>query len=433
LACEAGGPCVELPEANGPTYTAIVPEVGFTLRVRVTATGAGGSQTAVSEETAAVEEAPPANVTPPQITGSTLTGQKLTASTGEWSGSPTAYTYQWESCSGLGACTAINGATSPTQTLTVTDVGHTIRVLVTATGVGGTQTAISEQTATITEPASSEPTNCINSLAACGYPDSSSANVGPGVACSSLTPASGMTISKSGTTVENMNITGQVVIDASNVTLTHDCVSNDGNATAGSAVVVVEGTGVGAQVDYSDISGADSTSGSVEEAIRTNYASANTTADHDYIYNCGECFHGAGTLTNSYVIANAEINPGQSNEDHYEDIYDGGGGGPLIVNHNTMLNPHKQTAVVFASVDFGDQTIVTVTNNMMAGGDYVIYGGVSGSAGSVLGPVTVSGNRFSRLYYKGGGSLGTATYFEDSVTAWSGNVWDETLGPVGSP
>jgi hypothetical protein len=98
-----------------------------------------------------------------------------------------------------------------------------------------------------------------------------------------------------------------------------------------------------------------------------------------------------------------------------------------------MLNPHKQTAVVFASVDFGDQTIVTVTNNMMAGGDYVIYGGVSGSAGSVLGPVTVSGNRFSRLYYKGGGSLGTATYFEDSVTAWSGNVWDETLEPVGAP
>ena len=242
-----------------------------------------------------------------------------------------------------------------------------------------------------------------------------------------------MTISKSGTTVENMNITGQVVINASNVTLTHDCVSNDGKATTGSAVVVVEGTGAGAQVDYSDISGADSTSGSVEEAIRSNYATANTIADHDYIYNCGECFHGAGTLTNSYVISNAEINPGQSNEDHYEDIYDGGGAGPLIVDHNTMLNPHQQTAVVFASVDFGDQTTITVTNNLMAGGDYVLYGGGSGSGGSVLGPVTVSDNRFSRLYYNGGGSLGAAVYFEDSVTAWSGNVWDENLAPVGAP
>ena len=152
LACEAGGQCIELPEASGPTYTAIGPEVGYTLRVLVTATGAGGSQTAVSEETDEVKEAPPANLSPPQVTGSTLIGQKLTASPGEWSGSPTAYAYQWQSCSGIGVCAAISGATSPTHTLTVSDVGHTIRVLVTATGVGGSQTATSEQTATITEP-----------------------------------------------------------------------------------------------------------------------------------------------------------------------------------------------------------------------------------------------------------------------------------------
>jgi hypothetical protein len=242
-----------------------------------------------------------------------------------------------------------------------------------------------------------------------------------------------MTLSTAGTTISDENITGPVTINASNVTLTHDCITNNGGGEGGSAAVVVEAGGVGAQIDYSDVSGANTTSGSVEEAIRTNSSTAHTTADHDYLYNCGECFHGAGTLTNSYVIANAEINPGQSNEDHYEDIYDGGGGGPLVVNHNTMLNPHQQTAVVFASVDFGDQTTLTITDNLMAGGDYVLYGGGSGSGGSVIGPVTVTGNRFSRVYYELGGSLGIATYFDDSVTAWLGNMWDETLDPVPAP
>jgi len=369
---------------------------------------------------------PPVPTAPPVITGTAAVGKVLSASNGSWTGAPTSYSYQWQDCDAHGAnCTAIGGASGATYGVALGDGGHTLRVAVTAANVHGATSASSSATAAVPTP-----TNCVNNLAACGFPDAGSANVGPGVACASLAPSGGMTVSTPGTTVQNMNITGPVTINASNVTLTHDCISNNGGAAEGSAVVVVEASGAGAQIDYSDISGADSTSGSVEEAIRTNYASAHATADHDYIYNCGECFHGAGTLTNSYVTANAEINPGQSNEDHYEDIYYGGGAGPLIVDHNTLLNPHKQTAAVFASVDFGDQTTLTLTNNLMAGGDYVLYGGGSGSGGSVLGPVTVSDNRFSPLYYKGGGSLGVAVYFDGSVTHWSGNIWDDTLASV---
>jgi hypothetical protein len=434
--CDPLGTCTKIEGARSSTLALTAADVGHTIRVVVTATGPGGSQTATSEETATISEPPPPptlNLSLPKITGTTTEGQKLTASTGEWSGSPTSYAYEWQSCGPLGTCVKIEGATSSAHTLTAADVGHAIRVLVTATGPGGSKTATSEETATISEPASSTPTDCIDNLAACGYPDPTSTNVGPGVPCSSLTPAGETTITKSGTTIQDEDITGQVTIDASNVTLTHDCITNNGGAEAGSAVVIVEAAGVGAQIDYSDISGENTTSGSVEEAIRTNSSTAHTTADHDHLFNCGECFHGAGTLTNSYVISNAEINPGQSDEDHYEDIYDGGGGGPLIVDHNTMLNPHQQTAVVFASVDFGNQTTLTITNNLIAGGDYVLYGGGSGSSGTVVGPVTVSGNRFSRIYYELGGSVGVATYFNDSVTSWSGNTWDETLEPVEAP
>jgi subtilisin family serine protease len=85
---------------------------------------------------------PPAlfNVTPPSITGSGVQGQTLTATTGDWTGSPTAYAYQWRRCDSSGSnCTNIPGATSQTYLLTAADVGATMQVAVTATS-GSTST-----------------------------------------------------------------------------------------------------------------------------------------------------------------------------------------------------------------------------------------------------------------------------------------------------
>jgi hypothetical protein len=257
--------------------------------------------------------------------------------------------------------------------------------------------------------------------------------VGPGVACSSLTPSSGLAIDTAGTTVAGMNITGGVTVGASNVTLTHDCVHTDGKGAPGSRAVSIEAGATGTQIDYSDISGANAGSQSVEEAISNNYLDAGLRVDHDYIHNCGECIHGVVTLTNSYVTADATIKAGQADEDHYEDVYYGGGGGPLIVEHDTLLNSHGQTAAVFASVDFGDQTLIRISDDLLAGGDYVLYGGASGQGGEVRGRVIVRDNRFSRVYYKEGGLYGVGAYFNAAVTAWSGNVWDETLQAVGEP
>ena len=122
--------------------------------------------------------------------------------------------------------------------------------------------------------------------------------------------------------------------------------------------------------------------------------------------------------------------------EHYEDIYYGGGEGSLIVNHDTMLNPQGQTATVFASNDFGDQTTLTITNNLLAGGGYTLYGGAScttSECGAVKGPVTVTGNRFSSTYYPESGYYGIGAYFNNAVTTWSGNFWDDTLKSVPEP
>ena len=92
---------------------------------------------------------PPKNTSLPTISGTPLVAQKLTASTGSWTGKPTRYAYQWQRCNGSGGgCTPISGATSSSYTVSSRDVGGTL-VVVTATNAGGSGSAGSAATAVV--------------------------------------------------------------------------------------------------------------------------------------------------------------------------------------------------------------------------------------------------------------------------------------------
>jgi hypothetical protein len=94
--------------------------------------------------------AAPSDSTLPAIAGTPTEGQTLTATTGTWSGSPTSYRYQWQDCNTLGeACLGVATATNSSYTLTAADVGHTLRVVITATNAGGSTSASSAASATI--------------------------------------------------------------------------------------------------------------------------------------------------------------------------------------------------------------------------------------------------------------------------------------------
>ena len=63
------------------------------------------------------------------------------------------YAYQWRRCDAAGAnCVDIAGATGSTYDLTAADVGSTIRVIVTATNAGGSDSASSAASAPVTAP-----------------------------------------------------------------------------------------------------------------------------------------------------------------------------------------------------------------------------------------------------------------------------------------
>jgi hypothetical protein len=71
-------------------------------------------------------------------------GQTLTVSAGSWTGGPTAYEYQWESCDATGgACVDIPGANASSYTLGGGDLGRTLRVRVTARNAAGSATVTS--------------------------------------------------------------------------------------------------------------------------------------------------------------------------------------------------------------------------------------------------------------------------------------------------
>jgi hypothetical protein len=147
--CDSGGSsCSDISGATSSSYVLATEDVGQTLRVVVTATNAGGSGTANSAATDVIAPyAPPENVTPPAIAGTTTQGWTLTASTGTWTRSPSSLVAQWLRCDGTGdQCSDIDGASGTTYVISEDDVGHTLRVRITATNAVGSTSASSSQT-----------------------------------------------------------------------------------------------------------------------------------------------------------------------------------------------------------------------------------------------------------------------------------------------
>lgn len=95
----------------------------------------------------------PISVSPPTVTGTAQEGQTLTATTGAWGDTPTAYSYQWQDCDSSGTtCNPIANATAANYVVQPTDANLTIRVQVTATNGFGSTVETSAVTAAVTPP-----------------------------------------------------------------------------------------------------------------------------------------------------------------------------------------------------------------------------------------------------------------------------------------
>ncbi|HVM58469.1 MAG TPA: hypothetical protein VMT74_13485 [Gaiellaceae bacterium] len=173
-----------------PTSDALVFAVaGASQGIYTSTQGAGGAWGTPTLDHSGADSTPdqqtiaPQKVSAPSINGgaSPQTGQLLSTSNGTWVGaSATGFTYQWQRCDSSGAsCGSIGGATASTYAVVSADVGHTLRIVVTASNVAGstasdpsTQTGVVVVAGTVNPPMNtSYPVISLPSTNTTGVPD----------------------------------------------------------------------------------------------------------------------------------------------------------------------------------------------------------------------------------------------------------------------
>ncbi len=146
----------------GQTLVLTSLDVRHWLIMQVGARNSKGRGTAKSAPTAAIAAkgsvpasppaSPPASLpvlrTPPVISGTAREGEVLSAGPGTWANAPTSFEYSWNRCDADGN-NCIGFATGTQMKLTVTDVGHRIRLFVEAKNSSGSTKSSSAPTAVV--------------------------------------------------------------------------------------------------------------------------------------------------------------------------------------------------------------------------------------------------------------------------------------------
>ncbi|MET3899018.1 Ca2+-binding RTX toxin-like protein [Devosia sp. UYZn731] len=229
------------------------------------------------------------------------------------------------------------------------------------------------------------------------WPDATTTGVPDGV---TLLPSGDIIVTKAGTVISGLNITGSVYIDADNVTL-QNC-----KITSGSfAVVQIRNGSDGVIVQNCDING-------------LNAGGQGISGYGKFIGNDISGVADGISVTGDHVLIqdNYIHNLGGTSESHYDGIQVDGGISDLRIEHNTVINDHGQTAAVMIDNYFGPINNVVVTDNLLVGGGYTIYTDNQFDGGSMTG-IQITNNHIGK------GQWGE-TYFATTNPAFTGNISD---------
>jgi hypothetical protein len=441
----SGASCTNISGAASSSYALVSHDVGHTIRAVVTATNAGGAGSGTSTQTAVVTTPPtaPTNSGLPQVSGTPTQGDTLTTNNGSWNGNPTGYTYAWEDCNTSGAsCTTIAHATSSSYTLAASDVGDTIRSVVTASNGAGSSSPASSAQTTVVQAAATPPPAMKSAPTVTGTPtqgDTLTTSNGSWTGSPTYTYAwqdcnsSGADCSNiAGATSSSYTLQASDVNDmvAAVVTATNSGGSANGSSAAVGPVASSGGGGGGGGTvpcALTHAAGADPTNscwathtgvqgatGYTEAQIKANpsavgftkyngdmvITASNTTISHEWINGCVEIADGANntTITDSLITPNG-------------DTCSGDNAGGSAINTGQGANIGKNTLIEDTTVDGG-----TTPNGDNSAGMTV-------DAGEVL-RVNISG--FTRMLLSDSNTAQYPALFQDDyVHSPSGCVHDD--------
>lgn len=120
-ATTSGGSYSNISGATRSDYLPVSGDLGHFLRVNVAAGNTAGTASAVSSAIVGPVTGAIVNITPPVISGNAIVGGTLTCSTGTWAGTPSTFTYQWQSSGDGVNWSDIPGATASTLLLDGTE------------------------------------------------------------------------------------------------------------------------------------------------------------------------------------------------------------------------------------------------------------------------------------------------------------------------
>ncbi|HVB44050.1 MAG TPA: hypothetical protein VNF47_15285 [Streptosporangiaceae bacterium] len=256
----------------------------------------------------------------------------------------------------------------------------------------------------------SQQLNCGSSPATCGYPSASSTGVPAGTVLRTVpgqvSKGTGwhydsrgfVQVDGAGAVLNDLYIPFNVNIVASGVTI------SDVHVVAGGPDVI----GISLRhthdvtIKNTTISGIDTGSRRLMTGIKDVYGDS---ADTTILRNNISRFETGVQLDSGVIQDNYIHDPGYISGDHTNGVMSNGGTSLLSITHNTILNSRGQTDAIGLFEDFNTQASRSVTNNLVAGGAYAIYGGAT-KAALPTSDIVISGNRFSTIYYPKCGAYG---------------------------
>ena len=135
--------------ATSDSYTLTTADVGYVVRLLITAVNPDATVSAPTNLTMTVTATPPVNTAPPGISGAPQRGLTLNSAVGTWNGIGDAFAFQWQRSADGSTWTNITGATGASYQLTPADEGDLVRIVVTGTNPDGTGSAASPPSATV--------------------------------------------------------------------------------------------------------------------------------------------------------------------------------------------------------------------------------------------------------------------------------------------
>lgn len=245
------------------------------------------------------------------------------------------------------------------------------------------------------EQTSSFVANAIYSPHSAGYPDGTNTGVPSGA---TLTNSGSITVNTNGAIIQNLNITGQIVINANNVTIRRVRI------TSGDYYPIDYSGHTGLTVEDSEILGTSS-------SVTAGLSFSDYTAKRVIVTGCADGFK----ANENVLIEDCYVYGLAVGQDTHNDGVQTTGGSNVTVRHSTFkLGDDTGVSAVFQfGNEWGTNTNWRIENCLIDGGGWSI----NASPDAEDNPnTTIINNRFTRRAGYGVGGVGGAT--------WSGNYFD---------